>query len=127
MPPLASPPHSPQPPTAASQITNAVTATAAVGSAATGATSAITLGGANDTVSGNLNVVVGTLGLAKNTLSLNINPNSTGAQLASQVNQSSAFVAAGVSATYNATNNQVTLTGPVGASNTLATHRYHHH
>jgi flagellin len=95
--------------------------TAPAGSAATGASSVITLGSANDTVQGTLAITVGTTGLAKDTLSLNIAANTTGAELANQVNQNASFQTAGVTAAYNTTTNAVTLTGPTGTTNTLST------
>jgi flagellin len=100
-------------------ITTITTTTAAVGSAAQGGSTAIALSGANDTVSGALALTVGTSGLAKDTLSLTVAANTTGAQLASQINQNASFQTAGVSAAYNATNFTVTLTGPTG--NALST------
>jgi flagellin len=50
---------------------------------------------------------------------LTVAANTTGAQLASQINQNASFQTAGVSAAYNATNFTVTLTGPTG--NALST------
>jgi flagellin len=102
-------------------ITQLVTATAATGSAASGGSSAITLGSNTDTVVGTLKVTVGTSGLAIDAPSLTIAANTTGSQLASQINESAAFTAAGITATYNANNFQVTLVGPAGAANTLST------
>jgi len=94
--------------------------TAPVGNVALGGKSAITLGSANDTLSGNLNVVVSTGGSAK-IASLVITANTTGQALANQINQSASFAAAGLSAVFNSTNSTVTLTGPTGAANTIAT------
>jgi flagellin len=102
-------------------LTAVATTTAAAGSAATGGSTTIALGSANDTVAGNLNLVIGSSGLAKNTLSLNIAANTTGVELANQINQNSAFQTAGVTAAYNAGNSTVTLTGPVGLNNTIST------
>jgi flagellin len=102
-------------------IAGATSTDAARGGPATGATSTIQLGSANDTVSGNLSVVVGTSGQQKDSVSLNIAANTTGSALASQINSNTAFQAAGVAATYNSNTHAVTLTGPTGTTNTLDT------
>jgi flagellin len=105
-------------PTAVSTL---VTGTAASGGAAVAAgTSVISLLGATDTVSGTLNVAVGTGSTAK-TASLVFRSGTTGAQLANTINQTAAFVTAGVTAAYNANTNAVTLTGPTGTTPSLDT------
>ena len=101
-------------------VTDAV-AQQPTGGPAAGATSTIHLGSANDTVSGTLSVVVGNTGLARNSVSLVIAPNTTGASLATQINSNTAFQVAGVSAAYNSNTHAVTLTGPTGLTNTLDT------
>jgi flagellin len=102
-------------------LTTVATTTAAAGSSVTGATTSIALGSANDTVGGTLALTIGTSGLAKDSLSLAIAPGTSGNDLANQINESNAFQTAGVTATYNSTNSTVTLTGPVGAANTIST------
>jgi flagellin len=102
-------------------LTTVATTTAAAGSAVTGATTTIALGSNNDTVGGTLALTIGTSGLAKDSLSLAIAPGTSGNDLANQINESSSFQTAGVTATYNSSNSTVTLTGPVGAANTIST------
>jgi flagellin len=104
-----------------SVLTGATSTIAAVGGPSGGATTTFTLGSANDTVAGNLSVVVGNTGLAKDNLSLTVAAGTTGAEFASQINGNSSFQAAGVTASYNSSNYQVTLTGPTGSTNTLNT------
>lgn len=94
---------------------------AAGGGPSAGATATITLGSAADTVSGTLDLVVGNSGLAKDNLSLAIAQNTTGQELAAQINGNSAFELAGVSAAYNSSNYTVTLTGPTGTANNFTT------
>jgi flagellin len=93
----------------------------ATGGPATGATSTITLGTANDTLSGNLSVVVGISGTAANNLSMQIQPGTSGSSLVTQINGNASFKAAGVSAAWDQTNHAVVLTGPTGLTNTLNT------
>jgi flagellin len=102
-------------------ITGATGTVQAAGGPSTGATSTITLGSANDTVAGTLNLVVGNSGLAKDNLSLTIAADTTGSELVNQINGNTSFQAAGVSAGYNSSTYAVTLTGPTGTTNTLAT------
>ena len=97
------------------------TTTAAAGSAGTGATTTIALGSANDTVGGTLALTIGTSGLAKDSLSLAIDPGTSRNDLANQINENTAFQVAGVTASYNSSNSTVTLTGPVGTANTIST------
>ena len=95
-------------------------ATAPTGTAAAGGTSVITLGSAADTLSGTLDVTVNTGGSAKSA-SLVVAANTTGQNLATQINQSTSFQAAGLTAAWNSTTGAITLTGPTGAGNTIAT------
>jgi flagellin len=102
-------------------LTTVATTTAAAGSAGTGTTTTIALGSANDTVGGTLALTIGTSGLAKDSLSLSIDPGTSGNDLANQINENTAFQVAGVTASYNSSNSTVTLTGPVGTANTIST------
>jgi len=100
-------------------LTTVATTSAAQGVAAAGGSLAITLGSAADTVGGNLNVTIGTSGLAKDSLNLTVAAGTTGQDLANQINENTAFETAGVTASYNSTNFTVTLSGPAGLTNTL--------
>jgi flagellin len=100
-------------------ITSIGQSTAPVGTLAVGGKSVITLGSAGDTLSGTLTEIVNTNASAK-TATLAVATGTTGAQLATQINQNASFIAAGLSAVYNSTNATVTLTGPTGAGNTIA-------
>jgi flagellin len=95
------------------------TTTAAAGSAAIPAgTSVFSLLNAGDTLSGSLNVQVGSGGTAK-TASMAIKAGTTGAQLATQIGQNATFSAAGITANYNSSANTITLTGPTGTTSSL--------
>jgi flagellin len=102
-------------------LSKLTTTSAAAGSAVTGATTTIALGSNNDTVGGTLALVVGTSGLAKDNLSLTIRPGTTGLELANQINSNVSFALAGVTAAYSSADSTVTLTGPVGTTNTIST------
>jgi flagellin len=93
--------------------------TAPVGTLAAGGKSVITLSSAGATLSGTLTEIVNTNASAK-IATLAVAAGTTGSQLASQINQNASFIAAGLSAVYNSTNATVTLTGPTGAGNTIA-------
>jgi flagellin len=104
---------------APSAVNNLATSIAASGGAAVAAgSSTITLLSATDTLSGTLNVQIGTGSSAK-TAALIIRAGTTGSQLVDQISQNASFTAAGITASYNSTNNSVTLTGPTGISPAL--------
>jgi flagellin len=100
-------------------ITTVGQTTAPVGTVAAGGTSVITLSGPDDTLSGTLTEIVNTNASAK-TATLTVAPNTTGSALAIEINQNHSFIAAGLTAAYSSVNNTVTLTGPTGAGNTIA-------
>jgi len=100
-------------------ITSAAIVTAPVGVAAAGGKSVITFGSTGDTISGTLTEIVNTAGSAK-TATLAVAAGTTGQQLTNQINSSTSFATAGLTAAYNSTTGAVTLTGPVGAGNTIA-------
>ncbi|MDP9052434.1 MAG: flagellin [Acidobacteriota bacterium] len=92
---------------------------AAAGSTAIAAgTTKIALLNSADTLSGTLNVVVGSGSSAK-TAALTIKSGTTGVDLATQITQNASFLAAGIKAAYDANSSTVTLTGPNGAANSL--------
>jgi flagellin len=91
------------------------------GVAAHGATVAVTLGSYDDTVSGQLDLTLGSSGLPQDALSLTVAPGTTGQGLVNQINANAAFQTAGVTAAYNEATYTVTLTAPAGLTNTLAT------
>jgi flagellin len=100
-------------------VTTLTTTTAASGSSAIAAgTSVFSLLNAGDTLSGTLNVQVGTGGTAK-TATMAVKSGTTGAQLATLIGQNASFSAAGITAAYSASNNTVTLTGPTGTISSL--------
>jgi flagellin len=104
---------------APASVSTLATGTAASGnSVVTAGNSVISLLGAADTLSGTLNVQIGTGNTAK-TASLVIKAGTTGSELAAQIGQSTAFTTAGVTAAYNSTTNAVTLTGPTGTTSSL--------
>jgi flagellin len=100
-------------PAAVSTLATSVAASG--GSAVAAGNSVITLTNAGDTLSGTLNVQIGTGSTAK-TASLTIKAGTTGSQLAAQIGQNAAFTAAGVTASYSSTTNAITLTGPTGTN-----------
>jgi flagellin len=108
-----------QAPNAAAISTIGITSQA-TGTAAAGATSTITLSSATATLSGNLSVKVNTGANAK-TATLTVAANTTGQALANQINQSTSFQTAGVTANFNSTTGKVVLTGPTGSGNTIDT------
>jgi flagellin len=90
------------------------TPTAPTGTA--GGTATFAFGSASDTVSGTLTIKVG----AGTAVSTNFAAGTTLAEAVGQLNNSSAFKAAGLVATQNPTSpNQLVITGPTGAANTL--------
>ena len=102
-----------------SSVTTLATTTAASGSAAVPAGTAVfSLLNAGDTLSGTLNVQVGTGGTAK-TATMAVKSGTTGAQLATQIGQNASFSAAGITANFNSGSNTVTLTGPTGTTSSL--------
>jgi flagellin len=100
-------------------VSTLATSVAASGGAAVAAgNSVISLLNAGDTLSGTLNVQIGTGSTAK-TASLTIKAGTTGSQLAAQIGQNAAFTAAGVTASYSSSTNALTLTGPTGTTSSL--------
>ncbi|MGD0798347.1 MAG: flagellin [Acidobacteriaceae bacterium] len=100
-------------------ITSAGITTAPVGTVAVGGKSTITLGSSGDTLSGTLTEIVNT-GASAKTATLAVAAGTTGQQLANEINASSSFATAGLTAVYNSSNSTVVLTGPTGAGNTIA-------
>jgi flagellin len=84
-------------------------------SAITAASTVISLLHSSDTLSGTLNVAVAGGG----TGSLTITSGESGSGLASQIEGNQSFINAGITASYSAPNNAVTITGPTGAANTI--------
>jgi len=105
--------------TTPANVTTLTTTTAASGSAAIPAGTAVfSLLNAGDTLSGTLNVQVGTGGTAK-TATMSVKAGTTGSQLATQIGQNASFSAAGITANFNSGTNTVTLTGPTGTTASL--------
>lgn len=96
------------------------TAVAPTGTAEAGGTSVITFGSATDTLGGTLAVMVNTGGSAKSA-SLVVAPKTSGENLADQINQSTSFQTAGLTAAWDSTAGTLTLTGPTGTGNTIDT------
>jgi flagellin len=100
-------------------VSTLATTTAASGSSAIAAGSSVfSLLNSGDTLSGTLNVQIGTGGTAK-TASMAVKAGTTGSQLATQIGQNAAFSAAGITANYSSSANTVTLTGPTGTTSSL--------
>lgn len=96
----------------------AVSLTSPTASAAgTASTTTLTLGGANHTVSGTLSLAVGS-GSAN---TLTVAAGTTLSALATAINGNAAYTTAGVSAAFNNTTGELTISGPATASSTLAT------
>ncbi len=87
-----------------------------VPTATTGATATFAFGSASDTVSGTLSIAVG----GGSAVSTNFAAGTTLAEAVGQLNDSTAFRTAGLTASQSTTSlNQLVITGPTGAANTL--------